>query len=99
VRQWDRAFSDYTDYKGPAIVYGVWEFENGDKFYARGDQVTESTTNPDGSMTATSHRISKITEGTGKFRDLKGTPKALTTLETKQGLYDTQVDVEYWMDK
>jgi len=41
--------------RGSGLAGGVWEFENGDKFYARGDQVTESTTNPDGSITATSH--------------------------------------------
>jgi hypothetical protein len=99
VKQVDRAFSDYTDFKGPAVVYGVWEFENGDKFYARGDQVTESKRNPDGSLFATSHRISKITGGTGKFQAMKGTLDALTTLDNKTGKNETQVDLEYSMGK
>ncbi len=99
VKQVDRAFSDYTDFKGPAVVYGVWEFDNGDKFYARGDQVTESKRNPDGSLFATSHRISKITGGTGKFETMKGTLNALTTLDTKTGKNETQVDVDYTIGK
>jgi hypothetical protein len=77
----------------------VWEFDNGDKFYARGDQVTESKRNPDGSLFATSHRISKITGGTGKFATMKGTLNALTTYDTKTGQNGTQVDIDYTMGK
>jgi hypothetical protein len=99
VEQWTRAFSDFTNLNGPALIYGVYVLDNGDKFFTSGDQVTESTINPDGSAKSTSHVISKITGGTGKYREMKGVLKSLSIANIKEGINETQVDAEYWMEK
>jgi hypothetical protein len=99
IEQWTRAFSDFTDLNGPALIYNIFVLENGDKFFTRGNQVTESVANPDGSIKSTSHVISRITGGTGKYRDMRGVLKSLAIANIKAGINEVQVDAEYWMDK
>ena len=39
VESWTRGISDYTNNNGEATTYGVYVFENGNKFFTRGSLV------------------------------------------------------------
>jgi hypothetical protein len=93
---WARGISDYTDNNGPAITYGVYVLENGDKFFTRGSLVAVQS--PEASkLTATT--VGPITGGTGKLAGIQGVVRTLTSADPKAGVNETQVDIEYWMAK
>ena len=97
--QWVRAYSDYTDLNGPATAYTVTMLENGDKIFSRGELISQTVTNPDGSRRTTSLTVSRFTGGTGKFLGIQGTSKSVTTSDIKAGINENQVETEYWIAK
>lgn len=99
VEQWSRAFSDYTDLNGPSTVYNVYVLENGDKVFARGNLIAQTIANADGSKKTTATSVAHFSGGTGKFGGIQGSIKAVTISNIKAGLNETQVDVEYWIEK
>ena len=99
AERWVRGFSDYTDLNGRAATYLLLVMENGDKIFARGDGVSQSTLNPDGSRKATGTLVYALTGGTGKFLGIRGVIRETTSFDPKAGLVDVHSEGEYWLDK
>jgi hypothetical protein len=99
VDQWTRASTDFTDLNGAGITYNVFVLGNGDRFFTRSTQLTESIPNADGSAKSTTYTVGEITGGTGKYRNIRGITKSVSAVNIKEGIVETQFDVEYWMDK
>jgi hypothetical protein len=93
---WTRALTDYVDLNGPSVVYSIYMMENGDKIFARGDLVSQTVTNADGSRKTTSTAVTRMTGGTGKFRGIQGTSKSVSLADIKAGVNETQTELEYW---
>ena len=99
VERWVRGFSDYIDINGRAGTYLLFVLENGDKIFSRGDGVSQTTVNPDGSKKSTGTLVYTITGGTGKFLGIRGTIRETTIFDPKVGLVDVQSEGEYWIEK
>ncbi len=99
LHQWTRASTDFADLNGAGTIYNVFILGNGDRFFTRGTQLTESIPNADRSVKSTTHTVSQITAGTGKYRNIRGLAKSVTIANINEGMNETQIDVEYWMDK
>jgi hypothetical protein len=97
--RWVRGLSDYIDLNGRAATYLLLVLETGDKIFARGDGVSQSTVNPDGSRKATGTLVYTITGGTGKFLGIRGVIRETTSFDPKAGLVDVHSEGEYWLDK
>jgi hypothetical protein len=93
--QWTRALSDYTDGNGPGTTYGVYVFENGDKFFTRSALIAQST----GSGKLTANTVGHITGGTGKFSGIQGLVRTVNTADPKAGVNEGQTDIEYTIGK
>jgi hypothetical protein len=99
VEQFTRGMTDYIDLNGPQTNYGVWVLENGDKLFTRGNLISESAANPDGSIKTTSYSVTQFTGGTGKFRNIRGSTKTLSISDIKAGFNEAQYEIEYWVEK
>ena len=94
VELWIRGLSDFIDMNGLATAYSVYVFDNGDKFFARSDLV--ATTDAGKSTTLAAGRI---TGGTGKFRNLRGTIRVASSPDPASGLLRSAFEIDYWIDK
>ena len=99
TEQWNRGFSDYTDLNGPSTIYTIILLENGDKIFGRGENISQSVTNSDGSRKTNSTAVWRITGGTGKFLGIQGNMKQLSISDIKAGVNESQVEAEYWIAK
>jgi hypothetical protein len=99
VEQFSRGSTDYIDLNGPQTNYGVWVLESGDKLFTRGNLISESAVNSDGSVKTTSYAVSQFTGGTGKFRNIRGSTKTLSISNIKAGVNESQYEIEYWIEK
>lgn len=99
VDQWTRASTDFIDLNGAGVTYNVFVLGNGDRFFTRSTQLTESIPNADGSVKSTTYTVGRITGGTGKYRDIRGVTKSASAVNIKEGIVETQFDIEYWMDR
>jgi len=99
VETWGRNISDYTDNNGPGITYTTFVMDGGDKFFTRGNLVSQSSVNPDGSRKNTATSVATITGGTGKFAAIKGTIRTLTAFDQKTGLNEAVTEIEYAVGK
>jgi hypothetical protein len=91
---WTRGISDYVDNNGPAVTYGVFTMENGDKFFVRSNLVAQGSGS---SLSATTSGT--VTGGTGKFAGMRGILHTLNKADPKAGLNEAQSEIEYWFDK
>ncbi len=96
---WTRGLSDYTDTNGPATAYNEYVLENGDKVFTRVSLVAQNVVSPDGSRKNSSTSAGLVTGGTGKFLGIRGTMRSSSLFDAKAGKTETQVDIEYWIEK
>lgn len=89
---WTRGISDYTNYNGPSSSYGIYLFENGDRFFVR--NTTLGQQNAAGKRANTT--VGQITGGTGKFAGIQGMTRGSGLADPKAGQTATEVEVEYW---
>jgi hypothetical protein len=95
VESWDRGTLDLTDGNGPNTAsYTEYVMENGDRFFARTNGVTESGA---GKFTSTS--VGPITGGTGRFAAIQGVLHAITNFDIKTGFTENQANIEYSIGK
>ena len=94
VESWTRGISNYTNNNGEGTVYGVYVFENGDKFFTRGSLVTVQST---GASNLTAITVGPITGGSGKLARINGMARTSTSANPEAGVNETQVDIEYWL--
>ena len=95
VDSWARGSSDYTNNRGPSIVYHTYVAENGDKFFAQSATVAVQGTG--GNFSGTT--VGPITGGTGNFKGIRGLLQLSITANPKTGANETQAEIEYWFDK
>lgn len=88
--EWNRGVSDYTDSSGPASFYGVYVLENGDKFFAYSTAVSRKAGAGLSAVT-----VGRITGGTGKFANMRGTIYAVRTADPSAGINEGQTEIEY----
>jgi hypothetical protein len=84
--------TDWIDLNGPTNTYNT--YINGDKFFSRTDTLGQNTGGKRANTT-----VGAITGGTGKFTGMKGTIRGSSTSDPKAGLNETQVEIEYWIEK
>jgi hypothetical protein len=99
AEQWTHGASDYIDNNGTAKTYGYYIMSGGDKIFTRGELVSHSVLNPDGSRKSTATTAGLIIGGTGKFRGIQGRMNAVANFDQKAGFNETQVEIEYWIEK
>lgn len=99
VESWARGTSDYTDINGRVSGYTIYVLENGHKILSQFEGVSQGTVNPDGSKRNVATTVSRLTGGTGKFMNIRGTLRATSIFDPKAGLNEQQVEGEYWMEK
>lgn len=95
VEQWTRGSSDYVDNNGSSVTYGVYVFENGDKFFTRSTLVAQSPA--PGKLT--NSVVGAITGGTGKLVGIQGVVRSTGSAEPKAGVNENQTDIDYWFNK
>jgi hypothetical protein len=88
--EWNRGLSDYTDSSGPASFYGVYVLENGDKFFTYSTAVSRKAGAGLSAVT-----VGRITGGTGKFANMRGTIYAVRTADPSAGINEGQTEIEY----
>ena len=93
--QWSRGFADYVNNSGLSTNYGVYVFENGDKFFT----VTSNMGHADAAGKRTSMGVGQITGGTGKFVGMQGVIRSTGASDGKAGMNETQTEIEYWFAK
>ncbi len=95
VESWTRGISDYTNNNGEATTYGVYVFDNGDKFFTRGSLVAMQ--GPEArNLTATT--VGPITGGTGAFARINGMARITTLADPKTGMNEAQIiEIDYWL--
>ncbi|MHC2255609.1 hypothetical protein ACVILK_005301 [Bradyrhizobium embrapense] len=92
---WTRGVSDYVDNNGPASIYNVYVFENGDKFFTRGTVLAHSA----GPGKLSSTTVSYITGGTGTLANIRGIARTTGHADPKAGVNESQVEIEYSIGK
>jgi hypothetical protein len=91
--EWNRGVSDYNDSSGPALFYGVYVFENGDKFFT----YTTAVSHKAGSgLSAVS--VGRITAGTGKLANIRGSVYMVHTADPAAGINEGQTEIEYVLE-
>ena len=95
VEHWTRGSSDYIDNNGSSVTYGIYVFENGDKFFTRSSLVAQSPA--PGKLT--NMVVGTITGGTGKLAAIQGMVRSTGSAEPKAGVNETQTDIDYWFNK
>jgi hypothetical protein len=88
--EWNRGVSDYTDSSGPASFYGVYVLENCDKFFTYSTAVSRKAGAGLSAVT-----VGRITGGTGKFANMRGTIYAVRTADPSAGINEGQTEIEY----
>jgi hypothetical protein len=95
VESWDRGTLDLIDGNGPnTSSYTEYVMENGDRFFARTNGVTQSGA---GKLTATN--VGPITGGTGRFAAIQGVLHQITNFDIKTGFTEVQANIEYSISK
>jgi len=97
--EWIRAHSDYIDINGRSAGYYYYVLKNGDKIFGRFDGTSQTIVNPDRSKKSTFTAVITLTEGTGKFRGIRGTARYIAIFDPKAGVNEGQVEGEYWIAK
>jgi hypothetical protein len=77
--EWNRGVSDYTDSSGPASFYGVY--------------VTAVSRKAGAGLSAVT--VGRITGGTGKFANMRGTIYTVRTADPAAGINEGQTEIEY----
>jgi hypothetical protein len=95
VEQWTRGSSDYVDNNGTSVTYGVYVFDNGDKFFTRSSLVAQSP----GPGKLNNLVVGNITGGTGKLAAIQGVVRSTGSAEPKAGVNENQTDIDYWFNK
>jgi hypothetical protein len=88
--EWNRGVSDYTDSSGPASFYGVYVLENDDKFFTYSTAVSRKAGAGLSAVT-----VGRITGGTGKFANMRGTIYTVRTADPAAGINEGQTEIEY----
>jgi hypothetical protein len=88
--EWFRGTSDYTDNNGPASFYGVYVLENGDKFFTYSTAISRKAGAGLSAVT-----VGRITGGTGKFANMRGTVYTVRTADPAAGINEGQTEIEY----
>ena len=99
AEHWSHGASDYIDNTGTAKTYGYYIMSGGDKIFTRNELVSQSVVNSDGSRKSTATAVGLITGGTGKFRGIQGRTNSVSNFDQKAGFNETQVEIEYWIEK
>jgi hypothetical protein len=94
VESWTRGISDYTSNNGEGTVYAVYLLENGDRFFTRGSLIATQSPEANNLKAVT---VGPITGGTGKLAGIRGMARTLASANPKEGMVETQVDIEYWL--
>jgi hypothetical protein len=94
IEEWDRGTGDRIDGNGDGTVYVVYVMENGDRFYARGHNVVQTTS---GKFSSTS--VTHITGGTGKLAGIQGIVRGLSNFDYRTNFFESQTDIEYSISK
>jgi hypothetical protein len=96
VETWNRGIADIADSAGTASSYYIFVMENGDKFFVRNVNVSQSAAS--GKLVATG--VGHITGGTGRFGTIQGVVRQLTTFDPVAGVTGgSQIEIEYSMGK
>jgi hypothetical protein len=93
---WQRGIADIADGIGTTSSYFLYLMENGDKFVVRNTTIIQPAVVPRVSGAG----IGPIVGGTGKLATIRGFARQLTTFDPMAGIPgDTQLDIEYSMDR
>jgi hypothetical protein len=93
VQSWARGVSDFINSNGPAVIYHIFEAENGDKFFAQSSAVVVQGSRAN---TYTGTTVGPITGGTGKFARIRGLVRLSVSAEPTMGVNETEAEIEYW---
>lgn len=99
---WSRGTSDYADYSGQTVGYGVYNLENGDRVFTRYTGTVQSVNRPDGTREYVYHGVSTFTGGTGAFRTIRGQMRDITKGASKAGKAlsnEVSGEGEYWFEE
>lgn len=88
--QWSRGFTDYASNTGPGVFYGVYMLENGDKFFTYSNIVAHKAGSGLSAVT-----VGRITGGTGRFANVRGTVRTVLTADPEAGINDGWTEIEY----
>jgi hypothetical protein len=94
VESWTRGISDYTSNNGEGTIYGVYLLENGDRFFTRGSLIAMQSPEANYLRAVT---VGPITGGTGSLAGITGMARTSAFANPREGMNETQVDIEYWL--
>jgi hypothetical protein len=80
---------------GASVTYGIYAFDNGDKFFVRSNLVAQSPA--PGKLS--NMVVGTITGGTGKLSGIQGVVRSTGTPEPKAGVNENLTDIEYWFNR
>jgi hypothetical protein len=94
VESWTRGISDYTSNNGEGTIYGIYLLENGDRFFTRGSLIAMQSPEANHLRAVT---VGPITGGTGSLAGITGMARTSAFANPREGMNETQVDIEYWL--
>ena len=98
VKSWERTQGDVVNGTGRAWGYRVSLYENGDKIFARVEDLLNTTVAPDGAKTTSVIQVTTLMGGTGKFKGIRGTFKGTAFIDYKTGASEVVLEGEYWIE-
>ena len=91
--------SDYTNWSGSFITYGVYTLEDGNKVFSRSTGATQSTTNADGTRAFKYSFIENFLGGTGPFKGIRGQMRGSGERAPGANSLTQQSNGEYWIEE
>jgi hypothetical protein len=99
TESWERGYSNYTDWNGPATSFGVDLLENSDKIFFENVATSQTTIGPDGTRNSTFTGVTRYPGGTGKYKGIRGFLRVSAKFDPAKNVNLPQVEGEYWLEK
>ncbi len=97
---WLRGLTDYVNGSGPARGYTVWVLDDGEKVFLQWDSITQSESTATGSRKGSSEAVTRIINGTGKYKGIRGLMRDTVQFDTdpQTGYSRASSKGEYWFE-
>jgi len=77
----------------------VTTYDNGDKIFSAEDGISQTVLNPDGSKKGAFTGVTRFTGGTGKYLNVHGRGREVTSFDASKNFNESHSEGEYWLEK
>ena len=74
-------------------------YDNGDKIFSAEDGISQTVLNPDGSKKGAFTGVPRFTGGTGKYLNVHGLVREVTSFDASKNFNESHSEGEYWLEK